>query len=284
MMSNHYHILLETPEANLVAGMKWFQGTYTQRFNAANDCRGHLYQGRYKALIVDPDEDGYFNTVSTYIHLNPFRAGLAGIGCGKALEAYTWSSYPAFLQPPSKRPAWLEVHRVLESFGLSGHSRKIRMQYQSCLEERMAFEHDPAKAQEVVVAYRDIRRGWLMGGADFREWILEQMDNVGGGQNDNLRGEQRRAHGEKAAECLLASALESLGVNEQTLCEMKQSCLEKQAVAWLLQTKTTVSGVWIAARLQMGHRMNVSRAVTRFRASGERDVKRLKKKMLLCAG
>jgi putative transposase len=53
MMANHYHLLLETPEANLVAGMKWFQGTYTQRFNARHEVFGHLYQGRYKALVVE---------------------------------------------------------------------------------------------------------------------------------------------------------------------------------------------------------------------------------------
>ena len=52
-LSNHYHLLLETPEPNLVAGMKWFQGTYTQRFNAMFRCRGHLFQGRYKALPID---------------------------------------------------------------------------------------------------------------------------------------------------------------------------------------------------------------------------------------
>ena len=55
LMSNHYHLLLETPEANLVAGMKWFQGTYTQRFNAMFKKRGHVYQGRYKAIPIQTD-------------------------------------------------------------------------------------------------------------------------------------------------------------------------------------------------------------------------------------
>ena len=90
LMSNHYHLLLETPAANLVEGMKWFQGTYTQRFNAIFMRRGHLFQGRYKAIPIqtDPLEGGlsYFRMVSTYIHLNPFRAGLAGESCGSKLE------------------------------------------------------------------------------------------------------------------------------------------------------------------------------------------------------
>ena|SRR5205823_12972219 len=75
-MSNHYHLLLETPEANLVAGMKWLQGAYTQRYNRRHEKRGHLFQGLYKAVVVDGEEDVYFQIVSTYIHLNPARAKL----------------------------------------------------------------------------------------------------------------------------------------------------------------------------------------------------------------
>ena len=282
MMSNHYHLLLETPEANLVAGMKWFQGTYTQRFNAANRRRGHLYQGRYKALIVDPEEDGYFNTVSTYIHLNPFRAGLTGVGCKQPLEAYAWSSYPAYLLPPGKQPEWLESRRVLDSFGIHGQGKAHRMRYQSLMEERMAFENEPAKAREVREEYQTIRRGWVLGEGAFRDWILEKMEEGGQTKGDNCRGTQRSEHGVKAAEGLIAKAIAELQIDERTLLALKQVALEKQAVAWLLQTKTSVTNVWIADRLNMGHRVNVSRGITRFRRADERDVKRMKKKMIIC--
>jgi REP element-mobilizing transposase RayT len=76
MMNDHYHLLLETPEANLVAGMKWLQGTYTQRYNSRHEIFGHLFQGRYKAVVVEPEAGNYFAVVSTYVHLNPARAGL----------------------------------------------------------------------------------------------------------------------------------------------------------------------------------------------------------------
>jgi hypothetical protein len=56
----HYQLLLETPEPNLVVGIKWLQGTYTQRFNRRRDLRGHLFQGRYKALVIDGEESAYF--------------------------------------------------------------------------------------------------------------------------------------------------------------------------------------------------------------------------------
>jgi len=78
LMTNH--LLLETPEPNLLVGMKWLQGTYTQRFNRRHNLRGHLFQGRYKALLIDGEEPGYFLQVSNYIHLNPMRAGLVQRG------------------------------------------------------------------------------------------------------------------------------------------------------------------------------------------------------------
>ena len=64
----------ETPAGNLVAGMKWFQGTYTARFNARHRLRGHLFAGRYKAVLVEREEPAYGRVVSDYIHLNPARA------------------------------------------------------------------------------------------------------------------------------------------------------------------------------------------------------------------
>ena len=79
LMGNHYHLLVETPEGNLVAGMKWLQATYTQRYNRRHRRFGHLFQGRYKAVIVDPQESAYFQVISTYIHLNPARASFIRI-------------------------------------------------------------------------------------------------------------------------------------------------------------------------------------------------------------
>ena len=84
LMGNHYHALLETPEANLVRGMTWLQTTYTTRYNARHRTGGHLFGGRYKAILVDPGEGRYFATLLDYLHLNPVRAGLArpeGPGC-----------------------------------------------------------------------------------------------------------------------------------------------------------------------------------------------------------
>ena len=104
LMGNHYHLLLETPEPNLVVGMKWLQGTYTQRFNSLHKEWGHLFQGRYKALVVQADRGGYFSTVSAYIHLNPVGARLMDFGIHE-LSDYPWSSFPLYFDS-AKRPDW----------------------------------------------------------------------------------------------------------------------------------------------------------------------------------
>ena len=76
LMTNHFHLVVETPQANLVPGMKWFLGTFTSRFNRRHRLSGHLFSGRYKCLVVDGSGDGYLRTVCDYAHLNPVRAKL----------------------------------------------------------------------------------------------------------------------------------------------------------------------------------------------------------------
>ena len=123
MMNNHYHLLLETPEANLVAGMKWLQGTYTQRYNSRHEVLGHLFQGRYKAVLVEPEGGNYFAVVSTYIHLNPARARLIRVG-KERLGRYRWSSYPWYVRAGAARPGWFVTERVLGNLGLPPEARK----------------------------------------------------------------------------------------------------------------------------------------------------------------
>jgi len=111
LMGNHYHMLLETPEPNLSTGMQWLQSTYTIRHHVKHRLRGHLFQGRYKAIPVDGEDGTYFRTVSDYIRLNPARAGLAR----ERLLDYRWSSFPALVGTPRKRPRWIrKLIRKLE--------------------------------------------------------------------------------------------------------------------------------------------------------------------------
>jgi hypothetical protein len=97
--------------------------------------RGHLFQGRYKAIPIqtDPRAGGleYFREVSTYIHSNPFRARLCGVGCDLPLESHVWSSYPAYCGKTRKRPDWLVRAKVLKTWGLKeGEAGEKGSEYQ----------------------------------------------------------------------------------------------------------------------------------------------------------
>ena len=163
MLPNHFHWLLETPEANLVEGMKWFLGAYSQRFNARHGQHGHVFQGRYKAVVIQADSGGYFETVSTYIHLNPARAGLLAKR-DSGLGAYKWSSLPHYLASPRKRPDWLTVDRVLGNLDLRDGPR-CRKEYGSFLMERMGDLWTKAGRKEYRQLWRPIRHSfqWTMG-------------------------------------------------------------------------------------------------------------------------
>ena len=283
LMPNHYHLLLETPEANLVAGMKWFQGTYTQRFNAMFKRRGHVFQGRYKAIPVqtDPLEGGlsYFRMVSTYIHLNPFRAKMAGVGLEKKLEQFPWSSYPLYTGRGRKVPDWLVREKVLGTWGIPKQDTEGLQTYREKMLRFMRFELDPDSGRRGEFE-KQIKRGWYLGAEAFADRLLEKVK--GTDKQQQLQGDERRAHTEKEAERLLANALVVLNCSEAELVSMKQNQVEKQAVAWLLKSHTTVTVIWIAQRLQMGHRTNATRGISRIRKSTDARTRKLRTKMLQC--
>ena len=279
LMGNHYHLLIETPDANLVAGMKWFQGTYTQRFNARHRLWGHLYQGRYKSLVIDSEDPVYFQTVSTYIHLNPVRAKLIDLEQSTPMD-YRWSSLSCYGLPPSKRPSALMLSRVLGSFGFKD-TRAGRKKYSEWLEMRAVEELDP-KLEKVLEAERKaLKRGWYMGPPVFRDRLLDMLEEP---SSDNCRGEQRLAHGEFMATELLNKGLDALRRSLAETRGLPQNHLEKQALAWLVKRHTTATGEWIRKELEMGSRANISRALQRFDHSAGSDVGKIKRKMTQCAG
>ena len=117
LISNHFHLVLETPQPNLTLGMKWLLGTYTQRFNRRHRHWGHVFGDRYKAQVIDGRKPGYLRSACDYVHLNPARAGI--VSRKKKLDCFRWSSYPAYRRP-SLRPPWLRVDRLLGEHGLKG--------------------------------------------------------------------------------------------------------------------------------------------------------------------
>ena len=134
LMDNHFHAVVETPLPNLVDGMKWFLGTYTSRFNRRHRVTGHLFSGRYKALILDGSGDGYLKTACDYVHLNPERAKL--LKSTERLRDYGWSSYGQYQRAARQRAKWIRVDRLLGEMRIPRDSAAGRREFERPLEER----------------------------------------------------------------------------------------------------------------------------------------------------
>jgi putative transposase len=107
-MDNHYHAVIETPEGNLSQGMRQLNGVYTQYVNRTHDRVGHVFQGRFKAILVE--RDAYLLELARYVVLNPVRARMA-----KRPEQWVWSSYRATIGK-ADRPPWLHTDWILGQF------------------------------------------------------------------------------------------------------------------------------------------------------------------------
>jgi len=271
LMGNHYHLLVETPEGNLVAGMKWLQGAYTQRYNGRHEVFGHLFQGRYKAVVVDGAAPGYFEVVSTYIHLNPARAGLIAVG-RQPLKAYRWSSYPSYVN--GRGPAWLRHDRVLGALRLSGQPRHG---YAAYLEGRVLELGLKQGRKELEERWKTLRRGWYLGEEKFLDKLKDRLAAlVAGRRGESHSGGAKRAHGELAAREWLIQGLEVLGIGPADLARLPKGAPEKTALAWWLRRQTTVSLRWVAQELAMGQYTRVSQAVSRMNQQPSRRLRQLK--------
>ena len=118
LMDNHYHLLIETPEPNLSLGMRQLNGVYTQSINRRHGRVGHLFQGRYKAILVD--KDSYFLELARYIVLNPVRAGMVD-----EASQYPWSSYLA-TAGARPTPVWLSCQAIHAQLADSTHQAQQR--------------------------------------------------------------------------------------------------------------------------------------------------------------
>jgi REP element-mobilizing transposase RayT len=240
LMPNHFHLVLETPQPNLVAGMKWLLGTYTGRFNRRHRQFGHLFSGRYKALVVDGSSSGCLKTVCDYVHLNPARAKL--IGREEKLGAYRWSSLRLYRQPRRKRPAWLRVERLLGEHGIPQDSKAGRSEFGRRMELRR-WEADDAGQVKAV------RRGWCLGDRAFRQELLAQMKEK---VQAHHFGEERMETAAEQAEGVVRAGLKRLGWKEADLEARAKGDREKLKLAVRLRAETTVTVKWIAQRLHMG--------------------------------
>ena len=240
LMRNHYHLVLETPNANLVAGMAWLQSTYTIRLNHRHKLFGHVFSGRYKAQLVEGSGKGYLRTACDYVHLNPVRAGL--IPSDDRLVAYPWSSLGWYLAAPEHRPGWMRVDRLMGEHGLGRDAAPNRQEFERRMEARRLAQTD-------AEALKSFRRGWCLGGEAFKRQMLEQME---GKLGEHHSGELRREAAEAKAERIVAEELSRLGWAESDLATRRKSDPGKLGMGARLRKETTLSHKAIARRVCLG--------------------------------
>jgi len=142
LMSNHYHLLLETPWGNLSQIMRHINGAYTNYFNVKRKRSGHLFQGRYKAILVEAD--AYATELSRYIHLNPVRVGIVA-----KPEDYRWSSFRSYIGQ-SRPPEWLKTKFILGYFG--ENVKEAGEKYNRFVHELLDREYESPLEQSVAAA------------------------------------------------------------------------------------------------------------------------------------
>jgi len=154
LVDNHYHLLFRTNRANLCRSMQWFGATYTKRFNLRHNRSGHLFQGRFKNMLVQ--NDAYLLQLSYYIHRNPLRAGMV-----KRLVDYKWSSYKAYAYG-KRHQDWLNTNVILTQF------INIKDPHRAYRENMQKY------AKEEQRVWEDLRHGIFVGTEKFVKKIKKR--------------------------------------------------------------------------------------------------------------
>jgi REP element-mobilizing transposase RayT len=155
LMSNHFHLLVQTPEPNLSRAMQWINVSYATYFNRKCGRCGHLFQGRFKAILIDAD--GYLKHLSRYIHVNPVRAKIVSTP-----SKYQWSSYSAYIGK-EKTPQFLKTDWLLSHFGRS--KKEAKRNYKAFVEK--------ADIRTLENPHKQLTEGFILGDLDFVNWVKE---------------------------------------------------------------------------------------------------------------
>ena len=273
LMSNHYHLFLETPEPNLVAGMSWLQNAFTRRYNVRHRAWGRVFGDRYKSVIVDGEDRYHYHTLMDYIHLNPVRARLVQPNEGQSVLDYRWSSVAGgYALPPKRRPKWLAATAGLKAFELADTAARRRKMVERL--DRRAVEEEasqcgvPMLPEEVDARVSHLRRGWYWGSQAFGEKMAKLAQRlIRGKGKPKSRGYRTevhvRRHSEREAQRWLEEGLTAAGLRRAELERLPGSDPRKVLIAERLWRETVVSQGWLAEKLRMKSAANVSQQVRR---------------------
>ena len=227
-------------------GMQWFSSTFGNRFNRLVCTPGHIFQGRYKSLLIE--DNGYLLEVVNYIHLNPVRAGIVDL---KTLRTHSLNSFPKFFA--RKRPSCLVNDAWLSLAGnLTPTAAGMRRYHQYLA---LCVEQDPSKQKEL---HRHLCRGWHIGTREGKKAILKDISKglIGAELKDLAR-----SFGNDGGSILLQRGLSCLKKEECDLVGDRKSAPWKVILAAWVKSQCGVSNRWLSEQLHMGHPSNISRMV-----------------------
>lgn len=248
LMTNHYHLLLETPQANLSLAMRQINGVYTRYFNYQWKRFGHLFQSRFKSLLVD--KDSYLLTLSRYIHQNPLKARLV-----RRLEDYPWSSYLAYVGL-TKAPSWLFLQDTLSYF-------------ESIQSDGIKSYRAFVQAQQEKDPYAKAVAGSLLGSVDFVSKMTSNNKQAHSSEYSRRRELERLC----GADSVLELVCRSYGIRQEDLVGGKYKRLEARAmVMYLLRNKTSLSLPDIARRLNITY-SGVAQSICRLKKKTFSDLR-----------
>jgi putative transposase len=210
LMTNHFHILLETPEPTLSRGMKWLAGKYAQRFNRRHDRVGPLFQGRFKSHLVE--KETYLLELMRYIALNPVRAGLV-----ERAEDYRWSSHRA-TAGYEPMPPWVASEWTMAQFGPDRQAQQ--REYQRFVDAGIGIERAP---------WEDAVGQFLIGS---EAWVEQMRLRIEAKPRSNDHPSEQRFAGRPRPAKVVEVVAEVFG---SSIDEVRSGhgTLERRAVCWL---------------------------------------------------
>src|SRR6266446_439609 len=224
LMGNHYHLIAETHRANLGRWMHWLSTAYTVYFNRRHRLVGHLFQGRYKSIVVEAE--GYLLSLSRYVHLNPVRGKVIGRGDPverrKRLRQWCWSSYRGYSGLAKPEP-WVEQERVLGEIGGKAKERPLR--YRRFVEEGLL--------REIESPLEAVQWQTVLGREHFLQRLKDHLERKGQTRHREvpaLRQLRRRAD----AHTILGGVARAYGCSKKELLERGTRGNEARAVAMAL--------------------------------------------------
>ena len=202
LMSNHYHLLLRTNKPNISRVIQWIQTSYSIYCNRKHNRCGHLFQGRFKSIVVG--DESYWHNLSLYIHLNPIRAGIV-----EDLNKYKWSSYHDYVGI-KKTHNWIDSDTILEEYGRN--RQESRKEYRKLIRGVSGNEED---------FLEDLKYGMILGSDKFVEWVqCKFIDRTG--KRDRELPQKKNVSDDRIQEKVIDEILRIYNIEKSSLLTRKR--------------------------------------------------------------